>query len=78
MQPRVCRSERGESEAFYGGPRGATGGTERCREIVGRAKRGRKMASVMKVMVGSEGSRCHHDGRPRPRGSRGRLRGAYT
>jgi hypothetical protein len=34
----------------------------------------RKMASVMKVIVGSEGSRCHLDGRLRPRGPRGRSR----
>ena len=50
---------RGESKVFYGGPRGATGETERCRKVVGRAKRGRKMASMMKVIVGSEGSRYH-------------------
>jgi hypothetical protein len=36
------------------------------------------MASVMKVIVGSEGSRCHHDGRPRPQSPQGRSRGAYT
>jgi hypothetical protein len=77
MQPRVCRSERGESEAFYGGPWGATRGMERCWEIVSRAKRERKMASVMKVMVGLEGSRCQHDGRPRSWGSQGRLYEAY-
>jgi hypothetical protein len=35
---------------------------ERYREVVGRAKRGKKMASVMKVIVGLEGSRCHYDG----------------
>ena len=69
---------RGESKGFYGGPQGATGRMERCREVVGRAKRGKKMASVMKVIVGSEGSRCHHDGRPRPRGLRGKSRGACT
>ena len=68
---------RGESRAFYGGPRGATGGTERCRGVVGKVERGRKMASMMEVIVGSEGSRCHLDGRPRPRGPRGRLREAY-
>jgi hypothetical protein len=39
---------------------------------------GKKMASMMKVMVGSEGSRCHHDESPRPRGSWGKSRGAYT
>jgi hypothetical protein len=33
---------------------------------------------MMKVIVGSEGSRCHLDGRPRPRGPRGRSCGAYT
>jgi hypothetical protein len=35
------------------------------------------MASMMKVIVGSEGSRCHHDERPRLRGPRGRSHGAY-
>jgi hypothetical protein len=52
--------------------------TGKCREVVGRAERGKKMASMMKVIVGSEGSRCHHDERPRPRGSRGKSREAYT
>jgi hypothetical protein len=33
---------KGESKGFYGGPRGATGRTERCREVVGRAKRGKE------------------------------------
>ena len=69
---------RGESRVFYGGPRGATGRTERCWEVVGRAEREKKMASVMKVIVGSEGSRCHHNERSRPRGSWGRSRGACT
>jgi hypothetical protein len=69
---------RGELRGFYGGPRGATGGTGRCREVVGKAEREKKMASMMKVIVGSEGSRCHHDGRPRPRGPWGRSCGAYT
>jgi hypothetical protein len=55
-----------ESEGFYGGLWGATGGMERCREVVGRVKGGRKMAFMMKVIVGLEGSRCHHDERPRP------------
>jgi hypothetical protein len=32
----------------------------------------------MKVIVGSEGSRCYHDERPRPQGPRGRSCGAYT
>jgi hypothetical protein len=68
----------GESGGFYGGPWGATGRMERCREVVGRAKRGKKMASMMKVMVGSEGSRCHPDERPRPQGPRGKSRGACT
>ena len=57
---------RGESRDFYGGLWGATGRTERYREVVGKVERGKKMASVMKVIVGSEGSRCHHDERPRP------------
>jgi len=52
--------------------------TGRCREVVGKAEREKKMASVMKVIVGSEGSRCHLDGRPRPWGPRGRSREAYT
>jgi hypothetical protein len=65
------------------GARGESGGafmvgTGRCREVVGRAERGKKMASVMKVIVGSEGSRCHLDWRPRPQGPRGRSREAYT
>jgi hypothetical protein len=37
----------------------------------------KEMASVMKVIVGLEGSRCHHDGRPRPRGPWGKSCGAY-
>ena len=41
-------------------------------------REGKKMASVMKVIVGLEGSRCHHDRRPRPQGSRGKSRGACT
>ena len=45
--------------------------------LAGR-REGKKMASMMKVIVGSEGSRCHLDGRPRPRGSGGRSGGAYT
>jgi hypothetical protein len=53
---------RGKSEGFYSGPRGTTRRMERCQEVVSRVKRGKKMASVMKVIVGSEGSRCHHDG----------------
>ena len=57
---------------------GATGRTGRCREVVGKAERGKKMASMMKVIVGSEGSRCHHDERPRLRGSQGKSREAYT
>jgi hypothetical protein len=47
-----------------------------CRQ--GGEREGEKMASMMKVMVGSEGSRCHHDERPRSRGPRGKLRGACT
>jgi len=61
-----------ESEGFYGGLWGATRRMERCRRVVSRVKGGRKIASVMKVVVGLEGSRCHHDGRPRPWGSQGR------
>ena len=68
---------RGESRGFYDGLRGATRRMERCWEVVGRVKRGRKMASVMKVIVGSEESRCYHDGRPRPQGSWGRSHEAY-
>jgi len=33
---------RGESGGFYGGLRGATGGTERCREVVGKVERGKE------------------------------------
>jgi hypothetical protein len=69
---------RGESGLFYGGPRGATGRTGRCREVVGKAERGKKMASMMKVIVGSEGSRCHQNERLRPRGPRGKSHGACT
>jgi hypothetical protein len=47
-------------------------------KLSARRREGRKMASMMKVIVGSEGSRCHHDERPRLRGSRGKSRGAYT
>jgi hypothetical protein len=75
---RESAGAKGESESFYGGPQGATRRTGRCWEVVGRAKRGKKMASVMKVIVGSEGSRCHHNERSRPRGSWGRSRGACT
>ena len=35
---------------------------------VGQRER-KKMASMMKVIVGLEGSRCHYDERPRPQGS---------
>jgi hypothetical protein len=69
---------KGELVGFYGGLWSTTRRTERCREVVSRVKRGRKMASMMKVIVGLEGSRCHHDKRPRPQGSWGRSRGAYT
>jgi len=48
------------------------------RKLSARRRAGRKMASMMKVIVGSEGSRCHHEGRPRPRGPRGKSREAYT
>ena len=33
---------KGESRGFYGGPRGATGRMERCREVIGRVKRGKE------------------------------------
>ena len=33
---------RGESRGFYGGPRGAAEGTGRCREVVGKAERGKE------------------------------------
>jgi hypothetical protein len=33
---------RGESKGFYGGSRGATGRMERCREVVGKVKRGKE------------------------------------
>jgi len=36
------------------------------------------MASMIKVIVGSEGSRCYYDKMPRPWGSQGRSCGAYT
>ena len=45
-------------------------------KLSARQREGKEMASVMKVIVGSEGSRCHHGGRPRPRGSQGKSRGA--
>jgi hypothetical protein len=51
---------------------------ERCQGVVGRVKRRRKMASVMKVIVGLEGSRCHHAKRPRPQGPQGRSHEACT
>jgi hypothetical protein len=58
---------------------GAPPGEQRnVRKLSAGRREGKKMASVMKVMVGSEGSRCHHDERPRPRGPRGKLRGACT
>jgi hypothetical protein len=59
MQLRVCRSKRGELEGFYGGPQGTIRRMERCWGVVGRVKRGRKMASMMKVIKGLEGSKCH-------------------
>jgi hypothetical protein len=36
------------------------------------------MASVMKIIVGLEGSRCYHNEGPRPWGPRGRSHEAYT
>jgi hypothetical protein len=36
---RESADARGESRGFYGGLWGATGRTERCREVVGRVKR---------------------------------------
>jgi hypothetical protein len=36
------------------------------------------MASVMDVIAGSEGSRCHHDEGPRPQGPWGKSCGACT
>jgi hypothetical protein len=44
--------------AFMVVRRAPLGELERCWEVVGRVKRGRKMASVIKVIVGLEGSRC--------------------
>jgi hypothetical protein len=41
-------------------------------------REGKKMASMMKVIVGSEGSRCHHDERPRPQGPWGKSHEACT
>jgi hypothetical protein len=41
-----------------------------------RRREGKKMASVMKVIVGSEGSRCHHDEGSRHWGFWGKLHGA--
>jgi hypothetical protein len=75
---RESAGAKGESRGFYGGLWGATGRMERCWEVVGGAKRGKKMASMMKVIVGSEGSRCHHDERPRPQGPQGKSHGACT
>jgi hypothetical protein len=47
-------------------------------ELSVRRRERKKMASMMKVIVGLEGSRCHHDERPRPQGPRGKSRGACT
>jgi hypothetical protein len=47
-------------------------------KLLAGQREGKKMASMMKVIVGLKGSRCHHNERPRPRGPRGRSRGAYT
>jgi len=43
--------------------------------LAGR-REGRKMASMIKVIVGLEGSRCHHNGGPRPWGPQGKSHGA--
>jgi len=78
MQPRVSGA-RGESEGLFmavcGAPPGERGDVGKL--SAGR-REGKKMASVMKVIEGSEGSRCHLDGRPRSRGPRGRSCEAYT
>ena len=39
---RESAGARNESEGFYGGLRGATGRMERCREVVGKAERGKE------------------------------------
>ena len=78
MQLRVCRRERVNQRAFMV-VRGAPPGERRdVGELSARGREGKKMASVMKVIVGSEGSRCHHDERPRPRGPQGKSHGACT
>jgi hypothetical protein len=70
--------ERGVSQEAFMVVRGAPPGERGdVGKLLARWREGKKMASMMKVIVGSEGSRCHHDGRPRPRVSRGRSRGAY-
>jgi hypothetical protein len=46
-------------------------------KLSARWREEKKMASMIKVIVGSEGSRCHHDEGPRPQGPWGRSRGAY-
>ena len=45
-------------------------------ELSAGRREGKKMASVMKVIVGSEGSRCHHDEGSRHWGFWGKLHGA--
>ena len=47
------------------------------RNLLARQREGKKMASVMKVIVGLEGSRCCHDERPRPQGPQGKSCVAY-
>jgi hypothetical protein len=48
------------------------------RRDVGKLSARKKMASIMKVIVGSEGSRCHQEEMPRPWDPRNRPHGAYT
>ena len=70
-----ARGESGGLLWWRGAPPGERGDVGK---LSARRREEKKMASVMKVIVGSEGSRCHLDGRPRPWGPRGRSRGAYT
>jgi hypothetical protein len=64
--------------AFMVVRRAPPGEREDVGKLLARRREGKKMASMMKVIVGSEGSRCHHDGRPRPRSPRGKSCGACT
>jgi len=70
---------RGASQRAFMVVHGMPPGKQRdVRKLLVGQREGKKMASVMKAIVESEGSRCHHDEGPRPQGSQGRSHGEYT